>query len=288
MRFGLVPEEALSIDFWKRLEPALNIEGGAATPEFPVPDPATLNACLRFEGYVNVPDVLPPPLVERARKCVENLHGRDIPVPFAFVFDELWQAFQGLSKFLEAALDGAYQALPAFWVWYVAPKEAASGWAPHRDRPIPTVDADNSPHSLTVWLPFTDATPLNGCVYMLPAHLDERFERRDWQGAGVNTVKHVQDVRALPATAGSMLAWNQGVLHWGGRASQLSPIPRVSAAFEFQRGDKPPFSAPLLDAKRLPPFRQRLALIGKQLLQYRHMHPLSLGLAELAETLRDG
>jgi hypothetical protein len=95
-----------------------------------------------------------------------------------------------------------------------------------------------------------------------------------------------QNIRALPAPAGSLLAWNQAVLHWGGRASRLAEGPRSSAAFEFQRGDKAPFNRPLLDPKKAPPFHQRLGLVGKQVLQYKHMYPLAPDIAMIAEALR--
>ena len=140
------------------------------------------------------------------RATVENLNKRGIPLAFAFVYDEFWQAFQGISPLIEAALGTNYKALPDFWVWCVMPSEGSAGWGPHRDKVAPTLDRDNSPHTLTVWLPLSDATPLNGCIYMLPAHLDERFKRRIWSGEGNNVVTQPQDVRALPATAGSVLA----------------------------------------------------------------------------------
>jgi ectoine hydroxylase-related dioxygenase (phytanoyl-CoA dioxygenase family) len=225
--------------------------------------------------------------VGRLRASVENLNRRGIPLAFAFVYDEFWQAFQSISPVIEAALGPGYKAMPDFWVWCVVPSETSVGWGPHRDKVAPTLDRDNSPHTLTVWLPFSDATPLNGCIYMLPAHLDERFKRRNWGGEGNNVVPNPQDVRALPASAGSVLAWNQAVLHWGGRASRQAEAARVSAAFEFQRGDKPAFNNPLLDPKKTPAFRQRLGLIAKQVLQYKHMYPLSEDVAKLAETLRD-
>jgi ectoine hydroxylase-related dioxygenase (phytanoyl-CoA dioxygenase family) len=127
---------------------------------------------------------------------------------------------------MEVALGNGYRALPDFWVWHVVPSESAYGWSPHRDRVQPTLDRNNAPHSLTVWVPFTDATPLNGCIYMLPAHLDDRFKQRIWDGEGNNQVLQPQNIRALPAPAGSLLAWNQAVLHWGGRASRLAEGPR--------------------------------------------------------------
>ena len=57
-------------------------------------------------------------------------------------------------------------------------------------------------------------------------------------------------------------------------------------AFEFQRKDKPPFNTPLLDPRVIPPFRQRLGLIGKQVLQYDHMYPLTPENAALAKQLK--
>ena len=287
MSTGLTTAEALSLDFWKASEPGLTIEGGATAPTGAFEDPKRLMAELRYEGYVNVPGVLAADYVERLRLCVERLNTRKIPLPFAFVYDQYWQAFQAVSSFIELALGQNYKAMPDFWVWCVTPSETSTGWGPHRDKVIPTLDRDNSPHTLTVWLPFSESTPLNGCIYVLPAHLDDRFKKRSWDGETNTDVTVPQNIRALPASAGSMLAWNQAILHWGGRASRMAQAPRISVAFEFQRGDKNPFNTPLLDPKKLPPFHQRLGLIAKQVLQYAHMYPLSPEVQKLAETLRD-
>lgn len=287
MSKGLTSEDALNLDFWRALEPELTIEGSGAPPDMPSIDLKGYVGHLKYEGYINAPGLLPSEFVARLRASVQTLDRRGIPLAFAFVYDEFWHAFQGVSGLIEAALGAGYKALPDFWVWCVQPAETSTGWGPHRDKTAPTLDRDNSPHTLTVWLPFSDATPLNGCIYMLPAHLDERFKRRNWTGEGNNQVSQPQDIRALPATAGSVLAWNQAVLHWGGRASRMAEGARVSAAFEFQRGDKPAFNSPLLDPKKVPAFRQRLGLIAKQVLQYKHMYPLSPDVARLAETLRD-
>lgn len=263
----------------------MSIEGGARPASAAVGEAGPLIADLKREGYVQVPGAIPTELTTPISETVAKFFRLGIPLPFAFVYDELWFAFQSLSTFLGAAMGADYRALPDFWVWHVNPNENAAGWGPHRDRVIPTLDPDNSPHTLTVWLPFTDATPLNGCMYVLPAHRDDRFVERRWDGEGNNTVHNPQDIRALPATAGSMLAWNQAVLHWGSRGSRLGTGPRISAAFEFQRADRPAFNNPLLDPHRVPPFSERLGLIGKQVLQYRHMYPLPDDVAAIATTL---
>ncbi len=272
-------------EFWRELCPNMSIDAGAASVPAAFGDTDPLIEDLKREGYVQVPDTIPASLIAPIRDTVAEFFRLGIPLPFAFVYDELWLAFQSLSRILGAALGEDYRALPDFWVWHVNPNENSAGWGPHRDRCMTTLDADNSPHTLTVWLPFTDATPLNGCMYVLPAHRDDRFVERRWDGDGNNTVYNPQDIRALPATAGSMLAWNQSVLHWGGRGSRLGAAPRISAAFEFQRADRAAFNTPLMDPQRLPNFTERLGLIGKQVLQYRHMYPLPDDIAAIAATL---
>lgn len=279
--------DAENMAFWQALRPDLHIEASGTLDGFQLGNVGALLEQLKFEGYVNVPDVVPERLVARLRACIANLHERNIPLPFAFVYDEAWEVFQGLAAFIEATLGTGYWALPDFWVWHVVPSPSAAGWSPHRDRGVrEAVDRNNEPNTLTIWVPFTDATPLNGCIYVLPAHLDDAFKQRAGGGEDDTQALAPQNIRALTATAGSMLAWNQGLLHWGGRASQLGKVPRSSAAFEFQRGDKAPFNSPLLDPKQTPSFQERLGLIGKQILQYTHMYPLTPDMAAIAEALK--
>lgn len=287
MTATLTALDAQRRDFWTALCPQLSIDGDANATPAAVGETDPMLVTLKREGYIRVPDALPESTVGPIGDAVSTLYRLGIPLPFAFVYDQLWLAFQGLSAFLTAVLGDGYRALPDFWVWHVNPDEQAAGWGPHRDRLMPTLDADNSPHTLTVWLPFTDATPLNGCMYFLPAHRDDRFRQRRWDGADNTVVDNPQDIRAVPATAGSMMAWNQAILHWGGRGSRLGDAPRISAAFEFQRADRPAFNSPLLDPGRLPTFGERLGLIGKQVLQYRHMYPLGDDIAAIAAALTE-
>ena len=272
--------------FWHSVCPELGVERGSDGAPYVIDDLDRLVDVIRFEGYVNVPDVVPGADVARLRSCIDRLHEQKIPVVFAFVYDELWLAFQRLSPFLTAVLGPGYRALPAFWAWRLEVSGSDRGWEPHRDCAEESVDRDNSPYAMTVWLALSDATPTNGCIYVVPAHLDERFRRRVWEGDEEFAVRDLHNVRAVPATAGSMLAWNQHLLHWGGRVSRHEREPRRSVAFEFQRGDKAPFQAPLIDTSPAVPFTTRLGLVAKQLLQYRHMHPLTDEMAEIAVGLR--
>ncbi len=271
--------------FWTELVPGMSIERTEVPAPLPIPGLAELPARLRREGYIQVADVIPPDRIAKLRACIETLHARGIPLPFAFVFDEPWAIFQSLRAYLELVMGAGFMGLPAFWIWLVPPSDEASGWGPHRDRLWCTLDEDNSPHALTIWIPLTDATPLNGCMYVLPAHHDERFVRRVFDGPDANTVLEPQKIRALPATAGSLLSWNQALLHWGSHASRMGKEPRISMAFEFQRADVPVIKGPLVPFDAMPTFERRLGLIGKQIVQYRHMYPLPPELAATAVLL---
>ncbi len=105
-------------------------------------------------------------------------------------------------------------------------------------------------------------------MYVVPAHRDPTYNspQEDERKFGLG------DIRALVAEAGEVLCWNQALLHWGSRSSDLAPAPRISLSMEFQRGDLPPFNNPLLDPGLFPDLRGRLVLIAKQLVQYSHMY----------------
>jgi hypothetical protein len=272
--------------FWRTLCPDLVIDGSPAAEPFSFGNVDALIQELKVEGYVNVPDVVPETHVNRLRDCLATLQQHSIPLPFAFVYDEAWQLFAGFAALLGTVLGAEYRALPDFWAWRVIPSDDAAGWWPHRDKNNPVVDSDNTPHSITIWAALSDAVALNGCIYVLPMHRDGCFKKREWDGEDNAEVREPQNIRALPATAGSMLAWNQNLLHWGGRASRLGTVPRSSISMEFQRGDKEPLNRPLLDPQCAPSFHRRLGLIGKQILQYRHMYPLTPDFEAIGEMLR--
>jgi ectoine hydroxylase-related dioxygenase (phytanoyl-CoA dioxygenase family) len=182
---------------------------------------------------------------------------------------------------IESVLGPGFLRLPDFWVWFVDPKRGEKGWTPHRDKNRSTIREDGSPKSLTVWIPLTESTPLNGCIYMVPADRDPTYNtdrQNEW-------LFDYQDIRALPAAPGSILAWNQQVLHWGASGSLREINPRISVAVEFQAGDVPPYREPLSMANSVPSFDFRRQLIAKQILQYQHMYPLDPEVRAIAEQM---
>lgn len=273
--------------FWRSLAPLCALEGSAALPHAHLRDTeATLHDLWR-EGYAQLDTVFEERDLAALRSLLDALDAHAVPLAFVFVYDAPWALYEALDPWLRVALGDDYQALPDFWAWRIEANDDARGWGPHRDRVRPAVDADGRPLSLTVWITLTDATPLNGCIYALPAHLDPCFAARSWNGPRDVELRHPQDLRALPASAGTVLAWNQNLLHWGGRASRRGRHPRMSLSAEFQRGDRTPFNPPLRAPAARPSFETRLGLVAQQLLQYRHMHPLDAHQHALAQALHE-
>ncbi|HEX3917735.1 MAG TPA: phytanoyl-CoA dioxygenase family protein [Caulobacteraceae bacterium] len=273
-------------EFWLANFPALSIttrlaRGVVSTIRADEPRRAMWQARMLEEGYLQD---RADPLAEytpRLAEAVETCHRLDIPPAFIFLFDEAWECFYALDPMLRGFLGDGYRILPDFWTWRIDPGRGESGWRPHRDKGRRALNPDGSPVSLTIWIPLTEATPQNGCMYLLPANRDPVYGTESegkWQ---VDIAK----VRALPARPGEFLSWNQAVLHWGGEASRFAPAPRLSMALEFQSGAHAPFNTPLITPLSNLDFPSRLHLVAKQILQYRHMYPLAERFEALARHL---
>jgi hypothetical protein len=215
-------------------------------------------------------------------RALLRLRDADIPMVFLYVWDEPWHLSAQVGEVLAAVLGPDYRVLPDFWAWCIDPRKQEKGWHPHRDMGgFASLLPNGQPISLSLWVPLTDASPENGCMYVLPACRDPHYQAR----VSRNDVVDVQEVRALPARAGSVLGWTQALLHWGSRASERGHAPRISFSIEYQRGDHDAFNTPLLDPAAPPPFERRLGLIGKQILQYHHMYTLGPGFDDVAREL---
>lgn len=269
---------------WRALFPALRVCDPASAEHFRPFDTdeatlAALRTLIQTEGYFQLdPPPWPLPLSGMG-EAVAGLHRNGLPTGFAFIFDEFWLLFFNLHHLLCGILGPDYRLRPDFWAWCIDPAAEESGWLPHRDQALGTLRPDRSPKSLSMWVPLTDATPLNGCMYVLPADRDPHYDKDD------KVAVNLPDIRALPARAGSILGWPPPLLHWGSHACKRGGEPRISVAYEFQRGDEPPFREPLLAPLQMPSFGVRLALVAKQVLQYQHMYPLTPEILNLMEAL---
>jgi hypothetical protein len=272
--------------FWTALAPELHVNDAAFLAQqramnVDAKSMQALRDLIRVEGYFQLPPQQWGLPIKQMADLIRALDQQAIPLPFSFVYDEFWCLYVRLHQILEGLLGPGYLRLPDFWTWLVDPGRGQSGWSPHRDKGHWSLFPDGSPKAVTVWIPLTDATTLNGCMYLVPADRDPTYGTPDDQ-----QWKHKpSDIRALPAEAGSVFCWNQAVLHWGSRSSPRAADARISVAFEFQSAQVEPFNQPLTSPLEIPNLEFRLKLIGKQILQYKHMYPLAPEVAALAERL---
>ena len=272
--------------FWRALNPALHVcddafIGGVGPFDLDSPARESLVRRMTREGYFQF--FVPPaqwqlPLAEMAQ-AVDQMPPT-LAAPFVFVYDEFWLAFRKQARVIADFLGNDYVMLPDFWAWRVDPTKRQSGWKPHRDKGHMALFPDGRPKSLTVWIPLTKATPLNSCMYVIPADRDPTYgtpQDGEWKFG-------FSDVRALPGEPGDVFVWNQAVAHWGGHSSTFATDVRISVALEFQRLDVPPFNQPLLSPNSLPSLFDRLRLIAKQVLQYDHMYKLDPELERFARS----
>ncbi len=219
------------------------------------------------------------------RLTVESVRAAGWPAVFAMAYEEFWTILRTppVARLLEGVLGTGYQMLPHMWCHYVTPSAGAHGWLPHVDGFHKT--------RVSLWIPFSDATLDNGCIYLVPqSRMPDQFGRaflRRKRYSHQEASAILQNMRALPAGAGSVLGWNFGVVHWGTVASNARE-PRVSAAYEFiAPGVKAePVELPLLNiSERIPSFDERLQMIGRALIAYSKFEPRMARYEKLAAEL---
>jgi hypothetical protein len=281
---------ALARGYWEQLNPALSVgEGAARLVEATPIDPRRHDELVRRvadEGYFQTEPVLVAPAVERMRRCVEVLRREGWPPAFSFVYDEFWLAARApsLVRLLSAVLGPGYRQIPHVWTHYVHPSRQASGWPPH-------VDGPGRSNRVTVWVPLTDATLENGCMYLIPRDRTPPRVAKDFarcEGVDRTELKALlHGARALPARARAALGWAFDVIHWGSPCAGPGE-PRISFSQEFIAGNVSPGEdeRPLLEVHAsLPTFARRLHTIGRAVVAYEPFEPLLVRFVEMARQL---
>lgn len=215
------------------------------------------------EGYFQTPSVIPEAECEKLKNCIFKVTRKGFPASFATVYDEFWKLFARLSNVFTPILGPNYQLQAGMNVYFVEKGIQAAGWSPHRDYELreDVLRPDGRPTLASVWIPLTDATTLNSCIYVLPTNLDPNCPG-NLKKTTIDS-KLLSSTRALPAKAGSILGWNQHLIHWGSRSSEWAKEPRISVGAYFQSRDVDPYVDDLvIDFSSPVSFQFRLGVIG--------------------------
>lgn len=267
--------EARDPGFWRALSPHLTISPQPwSTSAEPVRvDPAVADRAARqivTEGYCQMPPLLSTAQIAPLRLGAERVVTSGFPAGFTCVYDEFYRAFQGLDALFAPLLGDWYLlVLRGLWTFLVPAGDTAyRRWttiAPHRDLlgPDPNVIAHEPPSILSVWIPLTDVTTSDSCLYVVPAPGDPDYHSRDRYVLPERI--RLQDIRALPAAAGSVLGWSMHLAHWGSRSSGFAAGPRVSVTVYFQRRDASPAHPSAIELGAPIPFDDRLTEICRSL-----------------------
>jgi len=125
---------------------------------------------------------------------------------------------------------------------------------PHRDYPASEAwnASSDAPNLVSAWIPLTDATTDNGCMYVLPrradaswsdgSHPDHLAPATREEGGGASLRFDVARAVPMIAKAGSVCAWAGQTVHWGGACGlrrdecdwNTRAIPRRSVACTFR------------------------------------------------------
>ncbi len=269
-------------EYWLKLCPNLSITEKESTFSGsmfdPPPHSEELNLKLEQDGYLQWDHVLPLTEVQKLAQCITHVKAATGFPVFCFVYDAFWSFVPRLQHILSPLWREDWLLLPNFWAWKLEHND--KGWPPHRDRAYGAVHRDGHSDVLTLWIALSEATPDNGCIYVVPANADPFYHQKKGH---YTHIASLQDIRALPLTAGSMLAWTPQLLHWGGRSNTQATEPRISIGYELQRSNATAYDIPLLQPQTLPDFHTRLALIGRQLHQYREMYTMTRALQHWAK-----
>jgi len=110
------------------------------------------------------------------------------PAAFIWASKAPWEAVLALWGTAEKILGGDVVLEPSFTAYHLNGKAQSEGekyvgvnfGKPHRDYTFSdSYDANGAPQIITMWVPCTDATTTNGCMYVVPKEFDSFFNRDD-------------------------------------------------------------------------------------------------------------
>ena len=276
--------------YWRSLCPGMGVIDARFTADIAggrlsAAEQARALADFAKHGYFQLSALNSPTAVARMLGAVETVRAAGWPIVFTYVYDEFWAIFRtpSLVRLLNRLLGAGYLQTAGIWAYYVDPLAHTSGWPPH-------VDSLDNGERTSIWIPLSDASIDNGCMYVIPAdRVPTELPRSylNWTSISreeLTTLLH--NVTPIPAAPGSVLGWNNCLIHWGGRATKSEARPRVSIAAEFLHEKTKPSSSELpVFNTGLPSFPARIRVIGQAILAYEKFEPSMRSYRSLAVRL---
>eukprot|EP00924_Labyrinthula_sp_SR-Ha-C_P001690 snap_masked-scaffold_18-processed-gene-6.43-mRNA-1 protein AED:0.04 eAED:0.04 QI:0/0/0/1/1/1/2/0/392 len=221
-------------------------------------------------------------LVRKLADSIVTLIRYEYPPTFIFLFDEVWEIILSMSSSL-SKISAGNSFVGDVYAWFVDPKLKQRGWGPHRDRmgsDHTSFSQQKIPKLSTTWLALTEATPLNSCLYVVPAELDPFYYEQDLPNVDPlerifkGKVDNYQRIKCLPCEPGSMWHFSHKIIHWGSSAicsniaqDEIDEEIKPRIALSWVIGD-PSFEKPAFEFKGMPSLEQRLGLVCGQLINY--------------------
>lgn len=250
-----------SPEFWRRLAPELTISDAQPTAAIEHSNGQINREKMRLvnDGFVRLKQPGFKVKMDQISSAMDRIVNAGLPAAFIGVYDETWTIIAQLQDVIDGMFDGKSAMVPDFWASHTV---SSASLTAGRKRAGKGIYEDGTPKNVTVWIPVTDATPENGCVYVVPAGQDRNYGKPNPERADAS----LSGIRALSAQAGDALIWTGETYNWQARPDRHGDDGALmSLNWEFQCRETAPIDGLLVDSYPYVPFETRLALLARQM-----------------------
>jgi hypothetical protein len=209
----------------------LDLPSPLASTPVGVATTAELRAAERIaaEGWTELEGLVPTHICASLVTLVGRIVDAGLPAVFVYLHPTVLEVGELVRRRVSELLGARYELIEDLWAWKIEPGH--EGWPPHRGTDGALLDR-RAPELLNTWVALSDAPVDRACMCFVPLDADANYP----SDVGRHEVP-AGGGRAAPVAAGTALAWNANVLHWGGRCAEDAPAARVSCSFTLARAD---------------------------------------------------
>ena len=289
---ALTYENIMDVGYFKRILPFLTFEDDETIPDMSHLSPDKhWKEVLNKQGVVRLgPNQIwgshgvPLGIFHKLTRGMDRLKELNLPVWLLAVSKEVQALLRAIASFVQHGMGSSYKYIADYGIFRVGLD--TKGWPPHRDRDTweNALDAHGNPMYITAWMPITNATTFNSCLYFIPKIHDPTYEkdkRKSYMDVIFDGTSGYQNILALPVKAGGLVSFSSRTLHWG--SSPLPPVVggkrkhsnryAISVAVAREEFEKQPLARK--GATEYPTFIEAVVLAASVSLRYTHNIPIS-------------